>query len=130
MKGLAAKVWFDGGCSLCSREIRHYRKLKGSDRIEWIDLAEIPDEELPQGVSRTEALKIFHVLDDQGELQKAARGFVAIWKTLPSYQWLGWLAGQSWLLGWLDKVYVIFAEWRFKRRCGTGVCGISGDSSS
>lgn len=130
MGGRAKKVWFDGGCSLCSREIRHYRKLKGSDEIEWIDLAEIEDEALPEGVSRRDALKIFHVLDDQGQIQKGARGFVAIWRTLPRYRGLGFLAGQPLLLGWLDRIYVVFAEWRFKKRCETGVCGMAGDAHS
>ena len=33
-----AVVLYDGACPVCSREIAHYRRRKGSERINWVDI--------------------------------------------------------------------------------------------
>jgi hypothetical protein len=32
-------MFYDGGCPLCSREIKHYRRLDSAGRIDWIDIS-------------------------------------------------------------------------------------------
>lgn len=33
-KGVAT-VFYDGSCPLCSREIAHYRRLRGAESLKW-----------------------------------------------------------------------------------------------
>lgn len=119
-------VLYDGGCPLCGREIAHYRRIAGTLPIAWVDIAPLDADPSAYGVSRIEALKVFHVIDAAGVTHKGARGFIALWSVLPRYRWLARLCRASRLEGLLDKVYQRFAAWHFVRRCRDGVCGAGG----
>ncbi|MGI9214000.1 MAG: thiol-disulfide oxidoreductase DCC family protein, partial [Methylococcaceae bacterium] len=61
MSGLT--VLFDGGCPLCTREIAHYRGLSHRGNIEWIDVTRESARLIEWGLSSTEAMARFHVMD-------------------------------------------------------------------
>ena len=116
-------VLYDGGCPLCSREINHYRRLAGDRPLRWIDAAR-PDVSLAEfGVSRDQALRIFHVFDRAGEAHTGARGFIALWAELPGYRWLASVCQAFGLAPVLDWGYRHFARRHYARRCRDGVCG-------
>ena len=115
-------VLFDGGCPMCRREIAHYRRLRGSDRLAWVDIARTPDIERRFGVSHAAAMARLHVRDAAGEWQVGAHGFVEIWGHLRGYRWLGRAVRLLHLTPLLDHAYHRFARWRLKRRCGGGTC--------
>ena len=115
-------VLFDGGCPMCRREIAHYRRLEGSDRLAWVDIARTPDIEQRFGVSHAAAMAHLHVRDAAGEWQVGAHGFVEIWGHLRGYRWLGRAVRLLHLTPLLDHAYHRFARWRLKRRCGGGTC--------
>lgn len=46
-------VYYDGLCLLCSREITHYKKMKGSENINFIDITE------PSFIARNQDLDIY-----------------------------------------------------------------------
>lgn len=118
-----AIVLFDGQCPLCSREIAHYRRRSGADRIEWIDIADINNDPGDLGVSRAQALARLHVRDANGRWHTGAAGFVQLWSWLPAYRWLARLLTRLRLLPMMERAYRAFLRWRMPRRCDTDRCG-------
>jgi len=117
-------VFFDGSCPMCSREIRHYRRLRGADRLEWIDISD-DDASLAYGLDKDTAMARFHVLDASGEWQTGAYGFAELWSQLPAYRWLASITRKLRLLPLLDIGYTRFARWRLKRSCQDGSCKVN-----
>lgn len=119
----AATVFYDGACPLCRREIAHYRRLRGADRLAWIDIAGVNAPLATYGLSREGAMARFHVLDAAGRWQTGAFGFAELWSHLPAYRWLASTLRSLRLLPLLDRVYVRFARWRLRRACDERSCG-------
>ena len=119
----AATVFYDGACPLCRREIAHYRRLRGADRLAWIDIARANAPLATYGLSRERAMARFHVRDAAGRWQTGAYGFAELWSHLPAYRWLARTLRSLQLLPLLDRVYVRFARWRLRRACDDRTCG-------
>ena len=104
-------VYFDGSCSLCTREIAFYRRCQGAETISWIDASAVSEREVAPGLSKADALARFHVLTAQGEVLSGAAAFSRIWLELPRFRWLG-IAGQvrpiTWLMEWAYRGFLIF----------------------
>ena len=116
-------VLFDGQCPLCSREIAHYRRRRGADRIDWIDITRAENDPTALGVSRTEAMARFHVRDADGRWHTGAAGFAQLWSWLPAYRWLARLVTGLRLLPLMEKGYTLFLRWRTPRQCDSDRCG-------
>jgi predicted DCC family thiol-disulfide oxidoreductase YuxK len=105
-------VLFDGACPMCTREIGFYRKLRGAERLEWIDISAYADGAQVCGVDARSAKARFHVIMPDGTPRIGAAGFIEIWKNLSLFRWLGWLADNApsrWLL---DRGYDLFLRVR------------------
>lgn len=117
-----ARVFYDGACPLCRREIGHYRRLRGADRIDWVDISTGQAALKHCGLSQRAAMARLHVLDAAGTWQTGAWAFAELWSHLPAYRRLAGLLRRSGALPLLDRCYSVFARWRLRRRCDTGVC--------
>jgi len=115
-------MFFDGGCPLCQREVAHYRALDRRNRVSWIDISRETPVLEEQGIGRDAAMKRLHALDERGRVVSGAAAFVAVWRQLPVYRHLAWLVERGGLVPFLDRVYVRFAAWRFRRRCDGNAC--------
>ena len=92
-------VYFDGSCPLCRREIALYRRLRGAERVQWLDVS--AGASLGPGLSCEAAMRRFHVRDAQGQLLGGGAAFARLWRALPGWRVLGWLFAwppMSWLL--------------------------------
>lgn len=111
-------VFFDGGCPLCRREIQHYQSLRARAAIRWIDVTREPESLVnAAGLSRREALAVFHVIDRDGHMHKGVSAFVALWRELPGYRWLARLVSLPIVHTVADRAYERFAAWHYGRRC-------------
>ena len=86
-------VHYDGGCPVCSPEIRFYQRQRGADRIRWVNLAQCADSELGADLSRAAAYARLHARWPDGQLISGARAFAALWQTLPAFSLAGRIAG-------------------------------------
>lgn len=120
----AATVFYDGACSLCAREIAHYRRRHGAERLKWIDISDDRATLERYGLDYETAMARLHVLDASGKWQTGAWGFAAIWSELRAYRWLAVILRRSRALPWLDRAYAYFARWRLKRSCDAGHCTV------
>lgn len=122
-EALPLTVLYDGGCPLCSREIAHYRRIADGLPIRWVDVVAPGANLAPYGVTRDEALRVFHVIDRAGTMHTRARAFIALWAELPRYWWLARLCRTLRVEPLLDWAYGHFASRHYERRCREGACG-------
>ena len=72
------KVYFDGNCGLCSKEINYYRKIDKKNIFEWVNIY-INDTDLKKlGITKSEALMELHALDENGKMYKGIDSFILI----------------------------------------------------
>lgn len=113
-------VFYDGACPLCSREIRHYRKIAGQSAIDWVDIS-LPAQRsiLAQyQIDWTTAMKEIHVIDRKGLTLTGAYAFREMWLHLPYYRLLGRLLKLPLITPLLNTAYGVFARirWRLIKR--------------
>ena len=101
------KVYFDGNCGLCSKEINYYRKIDKKNIFEWVNIY-IHDTDLKKlGITKSEALMELHALDENGKMYKGVDSFILIWRNL-SFFWS--------ILGILVSFYPIYLISKFAYR--------------
>lgn len=110
-------AFYDGGCPLCRREIAHYQRIDQQDRIRWIDIDANPGLLAEYGLSREQAMKRMHVRESDGSMVTGARAFIALWQRMPRYRPLAWLVSRPGILWIAERVYDVFARWRWRDRC-------------
>lgn len=81
------RVFYDGACPICRKEIAAYRRADTAGAIDWLDIwACASGESLP--LKRELLLARFHVQTPSGELISGARGFIALWWEVPGWRGL------------------------------------------
>ena len=105
-------LYYDGSCNTCSREIRFYRRRRGSERFHFVDASQATPAELGPGLDRERALARMHVRNEAGDLIEGSAAFVAIWRRLPALRWLGKLAELPGFSHLLAIGYRLFLAWR------------------
>jgi predicted DCC family thiol-disulfide oxidoreductase YuxK len=103
------KVWFDGACPLCRREIALMRWLDRRGAIAFIDVAQGADPSCP--VDRAQLLARFHAEED-GVVYDGAAAFAAMWRAIPLLRPLGLAARSPWVLRLLEAAYLRFLRLR------------------
>jgi predicted DCC family thiol-disulfide oxidoreductase YuxK len=118
-------VLYDGNCPMCSREIRHYRRVRGANGLAWIDVAD-PATPMPiDGIAREAAMATFHVRTADGLWLTGADGFAELWSHLRGYRRLATLVRRLRLLPLMNRAYRAFARWRLARQCDSGQCHVA-----
>lgn len=108
-------VYYDGSCSLCSREIRAYMRADTRKAIEWLDLSDPSIDITHESFEYIDALKRLHAKDSSNQYYVGVDAFLAIWKRLPTWVWLYHVARTKPVKVLLDKAYAVFAKYRFRR---------------
>jgi predicted DCC family thiol-disulfide oxidoreductase YuxK len=116
-------MFYDGACRLCSREVRHYRRIDKDDAIDWVDISVQAESLEAHQLSHADAMARLHVIDSAGRMQTGAAAFVALWSGLPYYRRLASVVRSLRLVPLLDLIYQPFARWRLSRRCNTCAVG-------
>ena len=109
------KVYYDGKCGLCRREIGHYQKIAEPDRFHWVDITEDKRELEKSGLTFDVALRRLHAQDLEGRLYKGVDAFILIWKNLPRWKYLAPLISLPIIKPIADFAYDRFADWRIDR---------------
>lgn len=115
-------VFYDGGCNLCNKEIRHYKRLDRMHQILWIDIATSRHNLADYDLTFEDAMSELHATRGNGENISGVDAFIAIWETLQEYRWLAAAAKLVTVKKVLVLIYPHFARWRLKRRCKTSTC--------
>jgi predicted DCC family thiol-disulfide oxidoreductase YuxK len=115
-------VFYDGKCSLCAKEIAHYKKIASEEHFYFCDITQDSELFTQLGYEVTTGLKLLHVSDSTGTMQIGLDAFITIWRELPWWKYLAWLANLPIIHYLLSITYKKFAAWRYKRNRGK-TCG-------
>lgn len=109
------KVFYDGKCGLCRREIGHYQKIASPNDFDWIDITEDKDELAKAGLAFDIALRRMHAQDHEGRFYKGVDAFILIWRYLPRWKYMAPLISLPVIKQIADFAYNHFADWRINR---------------
>lgn len=116
-------MFYDGACSLCQREVAHYRRLDDQHNINWVDISTSPDQLNEHGIDYNTAMSRLHVLDMHGNMHSGVKAFLTVWSALPYYRWLAVAIQKLRITPVLELAYQRFAKWRLTRQ-GTCECNV------
>jgi predicted DCC family thiol-disulfide oxidoreductase YuxK len=80
------KVYYDGLCHLCSREIDHYRTQRGSESIEFVDITAPGFDPGSEGLDPIRVHQAMHVRRADGTLAVGVDAFITLWEWMPRYR--------------------------------------------
>lgn len=107
------RVFYDGSCPLCRREIGLYQGLQSRVPVDWCDVSDpANDLNLPERVQRCELMQRFHVQTESGELKHGAAGFVHLWTQFSGWRVLASIAKVPGMLWLMEKAYSGFLKIR------------------
>lgn len=103
------KVWFDGACPLCQREIALMKRLDKTQAINFVDVSGEGDPSCP--IDQSQLLARFHA-EENGKVLSGAAAFAAMWRAIPRLRTLGLIARNPVALAVLERLYLIFLRIR------------------
>lgn len=109
------RVFYDGACPVCSREIAGYLRKDCEGRLLPVDISAAEFDPRPFGISRQEFLNELHVIDRTGKVFRGIDAFRAIWRAFPSsgaYRLLDGLVGLPVVNLFARLGYKVFARLR------------------
>ena len=109
------KVFYDGKCGLCSKEINYYKKIAPKNTFDWYDIATNQNDLKHINISQYDALMYLHVLDKQSNLKIGVDAFISIWSQLKFWNLLSILIKLPLIYSLAKFTYKIFAGYRFKK---------------
>jgi predicted DCC family thiol-disulfide oxidoreductase YuxK len=89
-----------------------------------VDISREPEALVERGIDQSAAMQRLHAVDETGRVVSGMTEFVAVWRQLSGCRHLAWLAERFGLVAVLDRAYVRFAAWRYRRRCADGACAL------
>lgn len=122
MNSQSLKVYFDGLCHLCSREIEHYRKMTGAARIHFVDITDPSFDAAEEGLDPERVHRLLHARDAEGKLHLGVGAFIQIWERIDSLRWLAALSRLAPVRWFLEAVYFLFAKarpWLPRKQCAS-----------
>lgn len=109
------KVYFDGKCGLCKKEIDYYRKVSPKNIFLWIDIANDPKPLESINIEHYQALKKMHVQDNNGNIRTGVDAFIIIWRQINYWNIISKLVSLPVIREISNYFYNKFADYRFKK---------------
>lgn len=109
------KVFYDGKCGLCSKEINYYKRIAPKGLFDWQDINQSMDDLKKEGVTLSQGLRLLHAQDNNGELHIGVDAFILMWKQLKYWKILGLFVSLPVIRQITQFAYKFFADSRFKR---------------
>jgi predicted DCC family thiol-disulfide oxidoreductase YuxK len=122
------RVYFDGACYLCSREIEHYRSKDRERLLQFVDISDPAFSAANEGLDPLRVQQTMHVRDASGRLHQGVDAFLQIWRCIPGYRFIPGVARSPGVYQALRAGYFLFAKVRpylpKKKRsaCKNGIC--------
>lgn len=110
--GGTLKLFYDGACPICSKEIKHLTKRSKNDELQFIDIASKEDFDSARGnLSYSQAMSQMHALDAEGNTLVGLDAFAAAYARC-HMPFLSTLLNISFLRPIFNPLYRLFAKHR------------------
>ena len=109
------KVFYDGKCNLCSKEIKYYKSITDKNLFRWLDIATNPKYLSAIKVSQKDALLYLHATDENNNLFIGVDAFLLIWKNIKYWRILYFFISQPIIKQFSIFIYKKFANYRFSK---------------
>ena len=109
------KVFYDGKCNLCSKEIDYYKSIDDRHKFKWLDIASNPKHLKEINVSQKDALLYLHATDENNNLFIGVDAFLLIWKNIKYWRILYLFISLPILKQLSIFIYKKFANYRFSK---------------
>ncbi len=123
-------MYYDSGCPVCMRGVRHYRRIDWARRLTWTDLMAEPEALAAEGISFADAMEHLHVRDRRGRLTQVA---VLFWRCGTNYSGYRRIARLIRTLRFCQHrsttAYRRISRGRYLKRCESGICFVEGRKS-
>lgn len=106
------KVYYDGLCVVCSSEINHYKKMNGSENIDFIDITSSDFRADVEGLDPQKVHEELHAKDAFGQLHVGVDAFILIWASIDKLKWLSKAAQKNLVKKILQANYSLFVKIR------------------
>jgi predicted DCC family thiol-disulfide oxidoreductase YuxK len=107
MSNETLKVYFDGQCPLCRKEINLYKKISQGKQISWINIEEASFDAAKTGLTKDELKARFHVILND-KVYSGGYAFLQLWSFIPGLAWATKVLDKAFFPKLLDKVYDFF----------------------
>jgi predicted DCC family thiol-disulfide oxidoreductase YuxK len=84
MENKKTKIFVDGNCIICDREISHYYRIR-PDLFELIDISASDFNAEAYGVQLKDVNDNMHIQTEEGEFRVGVDAFAYIWSRIPRY---------------------------------------------
>ena len=115
LEKIMLKVYYDGKCGLCRREIEYYKRVAPADLFVWLDIASDPAGLADLDIPQADALRRLHACDSSGTIYVGVAAFIAIWQRLNYWRYLAMIVDLPILKPLVAFAYDRFADYRFSR---------------
>ena len=85
------KVFYDGSCKICKKEINFYSKIDKNNSFRWINIHDENKEINRIGLTKTELMSVLHVQKKNGSIIKGVDAFKVLWAELKYFKILSYL---------------------------------------
>ena len=110
-----SKIFYDGRCKICKREIDLYKRLSDCDNIKWYDVHTNQGALAKVKKSKEECLKLLHVFDDNNNLYIGVDAFIIIWKKTKYFKFIAFLIDFKFFKIPLNFLYKFYAKKKYKK---------------
>lgn len=105
------RVFFDGSCPLCRKEIALYQRQDTDQQVDWCDVSS-PQRAESLPLPRAELMARFHVQPAGGAPISGARAFLELWRHIPGWRWLATIRHLPAIPWLLERAYRAFLKVR------------------
>ncbi len=109
------KVYFDGACPACRREMAFYRRFDRQERVDWFDITGEDRALRAEGIDPRTALGRLHVRLADGSLVTGVDAFIVLWQSVPWFRPLAWVASIRFVKARLERWYEPLTRRRLRR---------------
>ena len=73
------KVFYDGQCNICNKEINFYAKIDKNKNFDWVNIHNNNIKITNTGLSKKELLSALHIQTERGTIIKGVDAFAVMW---------------------------------------------------